>query len=278
VSGTWSGPSASTGCSVSDRPFVKRECQRYPFRAGVSQRKKTVGKVSSSLFGSLLRGFERAGYQCSWSLLNAADYGTAQSRRRVFIVGNHMGLSFQFPRPTHSSSGKKKWKTLGDVVDGLDGPARLCGRYSSRKAKYFSHIPVGGSWRSPPARLQKAAMGGAFYAQGGRSAFFRRLSFDRPSPILLCDPMTKACSFCHPVELRALSVAEYARVQQFPDTWKFCGSVSQRYALIANAVPIGLARAVGVGVYRALLSIQPEGSVQVEQESLRPPIPALAAR
>ena len=218
--------------------------------------KKDSRKGSRTLFESLLRDFERLGYRCSWALLNSSDFGVPQTRKRVFVVGNRAGLPFRFPKPTHSPFGKRKWKTLRDALEGLHDRANLCGKYTPRKARYLRLIPAGGGWRSLPPCLQRAAMGKAFYAHGGRTAFFRRLSFDKPCPTLLCDPMTKACSFCHPTELRPLSVAEYARVQQFPDTWRFCGSVSQRYALIANAVPVGLARAVGVSIHNALLGAE----------------------
>jgi len=228
-------------------PVFRKSCGKKP--------KKVIG----GLFTSLLADLKKSGYTCSWALLNSADYGIPQIRRRVFIVGNRLGLSFHFPRPTHSPAGPRKWRTLGDALRGLKDRSNLCARYTSREKRFFRRIPPGGDWRSLPPSLQPIAMGGAFGAEGGRTAFFRRLTFDKPCPTLLCDPGTKACSFCHPLDLRPLSVAEYARVQQFPDEWNFCGSMWKQYELIANAVPTGLAEAVGKAVYLALKSRLPVG-------------------
>ena len=50
---------------------------------------------------------------------------------------------------------------------------------------------------------------------------------------------------CHPTKDRPLSVAEYARIQQFPDDWKFTGTLIDKYRQIGNAVPVGLAKAIG---------------------------------
>lgn len=74
--------------------------------------------------------------------------------------------------------------------------------------------------------------------------FYRRLSLDAPAPTLLATPDQKATMLCHPTEHRPLSVAEYARIQQFPDNWVFTGSMNAKYRQIGNAVPVGLAYAV----------------------------------
>lgn len=50
---------------------------------------------------------------------------------------------------------------------------------------------------------------------------------------------------CHPTQDRPLSVAEYARIQQFPDNWVITGTMQERYKQIGNAVPVGLAKAIG---------------------------------
>jgi glutathione S-transferase len=80
------------------------------------------------------------------------------------------------------------------------------------------------------------------------SAFLEDRPFlvgDRPAV-----PDSKATSLCHPTELRPLTVAEYARIQQFPDDWVFEGTVRKKYEQVGNAVPIGLGAALG----RALLT------------------------
>src|SRR5205823_738255 len=64
-------------------------------------------------------------------------------------------------------------------------------------------------------------------------------------PALTTRPDSKATMLCHPDADRPLSIREYARVQQFPDDWTFWGTASQQYEQIGNAVPIGLAEAIG---------------------------------
>ena len=99
-------------------------------------------------------------------------------------------------------------------------------------------------------------MGGAYHAKGGRSGWWRRLSWDLPSPTVLTQPNHASTSFCHPTETRALSVRECARLQQFPDDWEFCGSLRHQYLQVGNAVPVGLAEVAGRAV---LESREPAG-------------------
>jgi len=70
--------------------------------------------------------------------------------------------------------------------------------------------------------------------------------------------------FCHPVKDRPLSVREYARIQQFPEDWRFVGTTAAKYRQIGNAVPVGLARAVG----QALLACA-DGDAVIETKRLR---------
>ena len=101
--------------------------------------------------------------------------------------------------------------------------------------------------------MHREALGGAYDdpenpltrgKKGGRTGFLRRLSWDKPSPTLVDRPTTKAGCLCHPTETRPLSIREYARLQGFPDDWKFSGPVQARYRLIGQATPIPLAIAV----------------------------------
>ena len=73
----------------------------------------------------------------------------------------------------------------------------------------------------------------------------RRLAWDEPCLTLTCSPAQNQTERCHPDETRPLTVREYARIQTFPDDWQFCGSMSQQYKQIGNAVPVNLAKAMG---------------------------------
>jgi DNA (cytosine-5)-methyltransferase 1 len=128
-----------------------------------------------------------------------------------------------------------------DLIDNCGPHAN----FSPKINRFLDMIPEGGNWKSLPAHLTKEAMGGAYASGGGKVGFYRRLSFSEPAPTLVTSPIQKATMLCHPRESRPLSVREYARIQQFPDTWKFEGRVSDCYRQIGNAVPIPLGRALG---------------------------------
>ena len=117
---------------------------------------------------------------------------------------------------------------------------------------FLSMVPPGSNWRSLPKEAQQESMGQAWYAKGGRSGWWRRLSFDLPCPTLVTMPNHASTSLCHPSEVRALSLREYARIQEFPDEWEFSGTASQQYAQVGNAVPVRLGEVAGSAIAESL--------------------------
>ena len=114
-------------------------------------------------------------------------------------------------------------------------------------------------------------MGGSFYLGGGKTGMARRLAMDEPSLTLTCAPAQKQTERCHPTETRPLTVREYARIQTFPDDWKFMGSLTQQYKQIGNAVPVNLAYAMGRALMRLMNDIerfQPEESCVQEAQRI----------
>jgi DNA (cytosine-5)-methyltransferase 1 len=84
----------------------------------------------------------------------------------------------------------------------------------------------------------------------------RRISWDEPSLTLTCSPSQKQTERCHPDETRPFTIREYARIQSFPDDWKFEGSISSIYKQIGNAVPVELAKHVGLSIINVLNNIK----------------------
>ncbi len=80
----------------------------------------------------------------------------------------------------------------------------------------------------------------------------RRISWDEPCLTLTTSPSQKQTERCHPDETRPFTVREYARIQAFPDEWDFVGTIGDQYKQIGNAVPVELARRVGIQIVRAL--------------------------
>ena len=178
-----------------------------------------------------------------------------QTRQRVIVLGYRDGVTPTFPEPTHARDPgflMEPWKTLGNALEGLHDDDSACAVFSERKLKYLRMVPEGGNWRNLPEDVQRESMGRAYYAKGGRSGYWRRLSRSRPSPTILTEPQNASTSLCHPTEDRPLTVRECARVQTFPDDWEFIGSRADQYRLVGNAVPIHLAAAVGARVHAAL--------------------------
>lgn len=207
-----------------------------------------------SAFRVIAQELRLLNYYIVFDVLNAANYGTPQCRERILFIGSRDGKVIQMPQPTHAEepSGKlQQWVSLRSVIGRFRDSNPPGIKLRSNDERYLRLVPEGGNWRDLPPEIQKQAMGGALDSWGGRSGFFRRLSWDRPSPALTTQPNSKATLLCHPTELRPLSLREYARIQQFPDDWKFAGSIVSTYRQIGNAVPAGLGAALGQAILTA---------------------------
>lgn len=193
-------------------------------------------------------------YNVTVDLINSANYGVAQKRERVFIVGIRKDLNkkFKFPEPTHT---KENWVKVSEVFKKLEGKIDKHDyiKYSEERLKYMKMIPKGGgNWRDLPDDIAKEAMGKAYYSTGGRVGFFRRIKIDEPSPTLLTSPIHKSTTLGHPFEDRPLSIQEYLVIQGFPINYKVCGTLNEKYTQIGNAVPVDLAYCLGKAIYDLL--------------------------
>jgi len=208
-----------------------------------------------SAFSMMLKELKGLGYYVVFDVLNTADYGTPQTRERVVFLGSRDGEPLEIPAPTHSKAGgdgKRRWLTLAKGLDGVAESRPIFSPLSKKKKDILRRIPQGGNWRDLPKDVQRKALGGAYRSWGGRVGFFRRLSWERPAPALTTRPDSKATMLCHPTKLRPLSVREYARLQQFPKSWSFEGGRPQQYIQVGNAVPVGLGRAIGRALRKAM--------------------------
>lgn len=200
-----------------------------------------------------LNRLESAGYAVSFNLYNAANFGSPQIRERVVLIGKLGDQKVAYLEPTNSmdeSFGLPPWKTFGEVVEDLQGSEMHFTSFPDKRLKYFKMLKEGQYWKDLPEELQPEAMGKSYALSGGKTGFYRRLAFDRPCPTLVTTPTMPATDLCHPVENRPISVEEYKRVQGFPDDWRICGSVSDMYRQIGNAVPIALGRAIGTAILK----------------------------
>ena len=185
------------------------------------------------------------GYKVKHEILNAYDFNTPQNRKRIIITGirNDINTNIIYI-PTNSKL------TTKDALDNV--PVSKGINYSKNKHSILSLIPMGGNWKNLPLELQKSYLGSSFNQGGGKTGIAKRLDWNKPSPTLTCSPSQKQTERCHPVETRPLTVREYARIQTFPDTWEFTGSVINQYKQIGNAVPVELAKCIAKAVKEGL--------------------------
>jgi len=199
---------------------------------------------------TMIQMFEEVGYIVQYKVLNSVNYGVAQKRQRIIIIGvrkdiyEQIGEEFKFPTP-HT-----KTLTLKDILQGV--PPSPCATYNEKKKEVLKYVKPGGCWRDLPDNVARDYMKTTYFMGGGRTGIARRLSWDEAGLTVLCSPAQKQTERCHPDELRPFSVRENARIQSFPDEWVFEGSLSQQYKQIGNAVPVNLAKEVGLAIKRYL--------------------------
>jgi len=203
----------------------------------ISPRTKSNGSSSNghapgSLLQLILADFAEIGYRVDCYVVNAVNYGAPQLRERVICIGNRHGLLSEYPGPQFSNRPEDcldPFTTLGDVIgNGFVDPCPEVMDFSPRKLRYLAMVPEGGNWRSMPIEIQKESMGKSWYLKGGRSAYWRKLSFAFPSPTVVTMPNHAGTSMCHPTELRAITVGEAAAIQEFPRDWQFSGNTTRQ--------------------------------------------------
>ena len=199
-------------------------------------------------YQTILEIFKLEGYTVQSDIYNAWDYGVAQKRERLIMIGIRNNLVDKLHIGTPKSCSKKL--VLSDILK--DVPPSAGAKYSERKRKIFELVPPGGCWRDIPEDIAKDYMKSCWYMGGGRTGILRRLSMDEPSLTVLTSPSQKQTERCHPLEARPFTVRENARCQCFPDDWVFQGSVGQQYKQVGNAVPVQFAYEIAKKIYEGL--------------------------
>lgn len=198
----------------------------------------------------IVRTFEKMGYRVWVAVLNAADYGVPQIRRRVLFFGSRLDSPFEWPSPTHADDGAGgllRWVTVGEAISDLARlsekvapPNHAALNHSEVVVRRYQLIPEGGRMPPPsqlPVDIRRKNFGNTY----------KRLHRKRPSLTLV--PGNNAFPV-HPTLHRSLTPREAARLQGFPDGYTFAGNRSEQCRLVGNAVPVGLARAVGNAIRR----------------------------
>lgn len=205
---------------------------------------------SGKTYQTILNIFEDEGYITFHQVLNAWDYGVPQKRERLITIGIRKDLAlstkFSFPHP-------HKYKPiLKDVILEANPDKKHCAFYSEAKTKIFALVPPGGYWKNIDPKIAKAYMKSCWNMEGGRTGILRRMSLEEPSLTVLTNPGMKQTDRCHPLEIRPFSVRENARIQTFPDSWILKGTLSEQYKQVGNAVPVNLAKDIGLQIIKSL--------------------------
>lgn len=205
-------------------------------------------------YRTILGIFEDEGYITTHQILNAWDYAVPQKRERLITVGIRKDLadkiSFSFPKPHIYKP------ILRDVKLDVHPSSEECASYSDYKARVFALVPAGGYWRDIDPEIAKEYMKTCWYMGGGRTGILRRISLDEPCLTVLTNPGMKQTDRCHPLEVRPFSYRENARIQTFPDDWEFCGRLSERYKQVGNAVPVNLAKDIGIEIIKTIRELK----------------------
>lgn len=194
---------------------------------------------------------KKIGYDTFYKLLNAADYEVPQNRYRVIIVGikSELGIKFIFPEAIP----KSKKLTVGSIISKATSKNDVFEVWdlSPQSLGIAKYIPAGGSWKNVPykhlpPRLKKIRDNIKLYRSPN---FYRRFNLDEIMGTITAAATPENSGILHPLELRRYSVREIARFQSFPDSFKFIGgSVSNKYKMIGNAVPVMLAYHIALSI------------------------------
>lgn len=186
---------------------------------------------------------ESLGYELTYKVVNTADYGVPQTRKRFFMIGVRKGLrKFEFPDITHSNRVNSKlspWITAGEVLEDSHGTT-VSERLNIPGGKYsnlLDQIPPGDNYlfftekRNHPKPI--------FKWKSRYWTFLLKLSPNRPSWTIQASFSTNQGPFHW--DNRFLRLEEIKRLQTFPDDYIFCGDFKEVWRQIGNAVPVKMA-------------------------------------
>lgn len=216
----------------------------------------------------LVEEFHKAGYRnTEWRVLNAADYGVPQLRRRLLIIGNRTGHVIPWPKPKFFESPRdwqKPWRTVGEVISDLSSPesyerftCHVPMKHRPLLVERYTRIPEGGRLdiAALPPRLRK---GYRTDQVRNYSHIYRRLDRDRPAITMV--PGHNAFPV-HPWLHRSLTVREAARIQTFPDELEFIGTRQEQCIQVGNGFPPLVAEVIANNIRKAEVNNWFPGSV-----------------
>ena len=220
-------------------------------------------------YASLTERLEDLGYRLTEDVLQVADFGVPQFRRRLVLLGGH-GFKIELPDPTHSkdgSDGRAVWRTVRDTIGDQDEPTELTAAkkrgpiectdwhivrtLSPNNRKRIQAAKAGVTWPAIPESLRPDCHKGDYR---GYTNVYGRMSWDSPAPTITagCTTFSKG-RFGHPEADRTISVREAALLQTFPSDYRFDVPYMEHVCnIVGNALPCDFAEAVSTRCFKCL--------------------------
>ncbi|GFH63073.1 MAG: DNA-cytosine methyltransferase [Candidatus Desulfovibrio kirbyi] len=216
-----------------------------------------LAQRGSHLFNPAVSAIDKLGYQTCYKILQVADYGVPQFRRRLVLVGGR-GFSISLPEPTHSEQGDilPRWRTVGDSISNFPPP--LIFQDAKRKGAIpFSNWHIvrslseqnilrlmaakpGAGWSEIPEKLRPPCHQGKYK---GFSNVYGRMEWHKVAPTITggCTTFSRG-RYGHPSEERTISVREAATLQTFPQDYVFDTTEMDKVCnIVGNALPCDFA-------------------------------------
>lgn len=223
---------------------------------------KLIDFSKAPIFQDFYQNLEDLGYYVNFKIVNCADYGIPQSRKRLVLLASQIGPIDLIP-PTHSA---KNYVTVRDAIGHLPeikhGEAyekdfiHRANKLTSLNYERILSTKEGGNWKDWNESLKLEC----HKKESGKSytSVYGRMKWDAPSPTI-----TTHCSgygngrFGHPEQHRAISLREAAILQSFPQNYSFVPdkkslNVRKLSTHLGNAVPVGIGQAIGVSILKHL--------------------------
>ena len=208
-----------------------------------------------SHFDTLVEGLVDLSYKAKWTVLDAADYGVPQRRKRILVVASRVATPY-LPEQTHyedPEDGRLRrhrtvWNAIGDLLELRSGyydpadPYHEARSHSELALRRLRAIPEGGGRDDLPVSLQLEC----HKSHNGHHDIYGRMCWDKPAPTLTsgCTNITKG-RFAHPEQDRAITLREAMLLQSFPRRAKLSGGYEEMALQVGNAIPPLLARRIG---------------------------------
>jgi DNA (cytosine-5)-methyltransferase 1 len=209
-------------------------------------------------FDALLNGLDELGYDSTWSVIDAADYGVPQRRKRILVIASRI-TEPALPQQSHfedpTDRRRRRYTTVRSAIGHLlplesgeydpDDEYHEARVHSDLALARLRAIPEGGARGDLPPRLQLEC----HKEHDGHNDIYGRMWWDRPAPTLTsgCTNVTRG-RFAHPDQDRAITLREAMLLQTFPRRTVLTGSFEQMALQVGNAIPPLLARRIGDAV------------------------------